>query len=71
MADLGKEATGAEFGGFLDAGLRVVGETVVHQLGGHRFEVGPEVFRAREGGEEAVALALEPLASGLLVHPAG
>ena len=71
MADLGDEAACGEFGGFLDAGLRIVGEAVVHQLGGHRFEVGPEIFRAREGGEEAVALALEPMPAGLLVHPAG
>ncbi len=71
MTDLGDEAARAEFGCFFDAGLRVVSETVVHQLGGHRFEVGPELFRAREGGEEAVALALEPMPSGLVVHPAG
>ena len=71
MADLGDEAACGEFGGFLDAGLRVVGEAVVHQLGGHRFEVGPQVRRAGEGGEEAVAVALEPMPSGLLVHPAG
>lgn len=69
MADLGEEAADAEFGSFLDAGLRVVGEAVVHQLCGHRFEVGPEIFRARKGGEEAVALALEPMPTGLWVHP--
>jgi hypothetical protein len=65
------DAAGAEFGGGLEAGFRVVGEAVVHQLGGHGFDVVPEFFRAREGGEQAVALALEPMPSGPLVHPTG